>query len=112
MTTQEQRQEVLEKKDQVAATFRDLVASTEELLKATASYTSAEAEEVRAKLKIQLEQARANAHTWEDTAKQKVQQAQKVTEDYVHDNVWKSLGIAALVGLFLGCCASSGSRRD
>ena len=112
MTTHEQRQEVLNKKDQVAATFRELIASTEELLKATASYTGAEAEEVRAKLKVQLEQARASAHDWEDVAKQKYQQAQQATEQYVHDKVWKSIGIAALVGVLFGCCATSGSRRD
>lgn len=113
MSKLDQRQEVLAQKERVAATFNELVASTEDLLKATATYTGSEIDDARAKIRVQLDQARAQAHDWEDVAAQKFRDATATTEAYVQDNVWKSIGVAALVGVLFGCLATSGSgRRD
>lgn len=114
MSTQDQRQEVLAKKGRVAATFRELLANTEELLRATASYTGSEIEEARAKLKVQVDQARVQALDAEQVAAEKYRAATAATQAYVQQNVWKSIGIAALVGAFLGTLATSGGgrRRD
>ncbi|RYH51935.1 MAG: DUF883 domain-containing protein [Alcaligenaceae bacterium] len=113
MSTLDQRQEVLAQKERVAATFRELLASTEDLLKATASYTGSEIEEVRAKLKVQVEQARVHAHDMEGVAAQKYREATQATEAYVQQNVWKSIGIAALIGVLFGSLATSGGgSRD
>jgi len=111
MSTLDQRQEVLAQKERVAATFRELLASTEDLLKATASYTGSEIEEVRAKLKVQVEQARVHAHDVEGVAAQKYREATQATEAYVQQNV--SIGIAALIGVLFGSLATSGGgSRD
>ena len=113
MSTTDQRQEVLAQKERVIGTFRELVASTEDLLKATASLTGSEIEEVRTKLKVQLEQARGQAHEFEGVATQKYQAAAQATEQYVQQNVWKSIAIAGLVGVFFGTLATAGGRsRD
>lgn len=106
----EQRQEVLAQRDRVATDIKALLADTEGLLKATASYTGAEVDDARAKLRVRLDQARVQAREWEDVATQKYRDA-AATENYVQQNVWKSLGLAALAGALLACCASS-ARRD
>ncbi len=113
MSTTEQREEVLAQKERVAATFRELMAGTEDLLKATASLTGSEIEEAREKLKVQLEHAREQAHEMEGVAAQKYREAARATEQYVQQNVWKSIAIAGLVGVLFGALATSGgSGRD
>jgi len=113
MSKLDQRQEVLAQKERVAATFNELIASAEDLLKATAAYTGSEIDEAREKIRGQLDQARSQAHAWESVAAQKLREATSNTETYVQENVWTSLGVAALVGVLFGCIATSGSgRRD
>lgn len=111
MDKSEQRQQVLAQRDRVATDIKELLADTEGLLRATASYTGAELDDARAKLRVRIDQARAQAHDWEGVATQKYRDAAAATETYVQQNVWKSLGLAALAGALLACCAS-GSGRD
>lgn len=113
MSTTDQRQEVLAQKDRVATSFRELMAGTEDLLKATASLTGSEVEEARGKLQVQMARAREQAHEMEGIAAKKYREATRATEQYVQQNVWKSVAIAGLVGVLFGVLATSGdSSRD
>lgn len=103
--------EIMANKDKVASSFRELVAGTEDLLRSTASYTGEEIEDARKRLKLQLENARGVAGVWEQTAAERYRRASEATDEYVHQNTWKSIGIAALIGLLLGACMTSGSDR-
>ncbi|OZI33954.1 hypothetical protein CAL29_10325 [Bordetella genomosp. 10] len=103
--------EIVANKEKVAASFRELVAGTEDLLRSTASYTGEEVEEARRRLRRQLETARGMAGEWEQSASERYRRASELTDQYVHENAWKSIGVAALVGLLLGACLSSGDRR-
>jgi ElaB/YqjD/DUF883 family membrane-anchored ribosome-binding protein len=103
--------ELLANKEKVAASLRDLMAGTEELLRSTASYTGEEVERARDRLKTQLENARSMAGTWESTAAERYRYVADATDEYVHENAWKSIGMAAVVGLLLGACLSSGNDR-
>ena len=42
----------------------------------------------------------------------KTKEAAKTTDDYVHENPWKILGIAAACGLVLGLVLTSGRSSD
>jgi ElaB/YqjD/DUF883 family membrane-anchored ribosome-binding protein len=111
MNSNSHSEEVLASKDKVATSLRELMAGTEDLLRSTASYTGEEVERARKRLKTQLETARGMAGTLEETAAERYRRAADFTDGYVHENTWKSIGIAALVGLLLGACLTSGSDR-
>jgi ElaB/YqjD/DUF883 family membrane-anchored ribosome-binding protein len=51
------------------------------------------------------------AGTWESTAAERYRYVADATDEYVHENAWKSIGMAAVVGLLLGACLSSGHDR-
>ena len=103
--------ELLAGKEKVATSLRELMAGTEELLRTTASYTGEEIERARQRLKIQLENARSMAGSWESTAAERYRYVADATDEYVHENAWKSIGIAAVLGLLLGACLSSSNDR-
>lgn len=103
--------ELLASKDKVTTSLRELMAGTEELLRSTASYTGEEVERARQRLKTQLENARSMAGTWESTAAERYRHVADATDEYVHENAWKSIGLAALVGVLLGACLSAGNDR-
>lgn len=98
-------------KERVAASLRDLAAGTEDLLKSTAAYSGGEIEAARGRLKRQLETARLTAREWEASALDKARRVSAATDGYVHENAWKSVGVAALAGVLLGCCLLAASRR-
>ena len=112
MSRTEQRDEVIAKKDEVAAAFRDLVAGAQGLLKATASYTGQEIEGARAKLTEQLNAASTHAKDWEGVAAQKYREATEATQTYVKDNTGTALGLAVLGGMLLGFLTISSRDED
>lgn len=82
--------------------LRTVVRDTEELLKATASQTGEKAEEARRRVSAALDGAKVRLQQAQASAAQMSDEALKATEQYVRDNPWQALGIAAGVGLVLG----------
>ena len=80
-------------------------------VRATATYTGSEIEAARERLKRQLAEARESAGEWETAARQRARRASVYADEVVHEHAWKSAGVAALVGVLLGCCLASGGRR-
>jgi len=85
--------------------LRAVVADAEELLKATADQTGERIAAARGKAEESLKAARARLDEQEAALMAKTKAVAKATEDYVKDNPWKSVGIAAAVGLVLGILA-------
>ncbi len=50
------------------------------------------------------------AQDWQQRAKEKARDFGQTTDDYVRENTWTSLAVAAVVGLVLGYVFAS--RRD
>jgi ElaB/YqjD/DUF883 family membrane-anchored ribosome-binding protein len=50
------------------------------------------------------------AYQWQQTAKENATNVARVTDDYVRDNPWGAIGIAAVFALALGILI--GGRRD
>lgn len=97
--------------DASTRTMRDLISGTEDLLRSTASYGGSEIEAARDKLKQQLDAAREQARGWERAAWDRAREVSHATDEYVHENAWKSIAAAALVGLFAGLCMMSDHNR-
>lgn len=98
-------------KERVAFDMKELVASTEALLRSTASYTGAEIEEARERLRRQLETAKEEGNRWNTLAREKVQHASAVTDEYVHEHPWRLLGLVAIAGAIAGHCLLGNRER-
>ena len=89
-------------KDKLIADFKVVVADAEELLKVTASQAGDKAGELREKLQAHLVNAKHGLADAQSVAIDKAKAAGRAADDYVHDNPWRSVGIAAGVGLVVG----------
>lgn len=89
-------------KEQLIADFKTVVADAEALLKATANQGGDELAEVRAKAEESLRVVKARMMESQAALLVKTKEAAKATDVYVHENPWKSVGIAIGVGLVVG----------
>ena len=89
-------------KEKLVADFRVVVADAEELLKATAGQAGDKMSDLRAKLQDHLYSAKQRLADAEAAVVEKTKAVARATDDYVHDNPWRSIGIAAGVGLVIG----------
>lgn len=110
MNRKNQRAEMALHRDRVSDSLHELLAGTEDLLRSTASYTGSEIEAARTRLKRQLAEARGSAGDWEGAARERARRAKAYADEYVHENAWKSVGVATLVGVLLGCCLLANRR--
>jgi ElaB/YqjD/DUF883 family membrane-anchored ribosome-binding protein len=81
--------------------LRAVVADAEELLKATADQTGERIAAARGKAEESLKAAKTRLKEQDAAAGAKTKAVAKCTEDYVRDNPWKALGIAAAAGFIL-----------
>ena len=92
--------------DDVIADFKEVVADTEALLKATANQSGEKIAEVRAKAEESLGVVKARMAEAQMTLLLKTKAAAKATDAYAHENPWKVIGAAAgfslVIGLLLG----------
>ncbi|MGI4857899.1 MAG: DUF883 family protein [Janthinobacterium lividum] len=82
--------------------IKAVLADAEDLLKQAASTTGDRANELREKAMAQLKQAKEKAADVQVIVVEKGKAAARVTDDYVHDHPWQSLGMAAAAGFVIG----------
>ena len=82
--------------------LRTVIADAEELLKATANQAGEKAAAARERVQDSLHQAKVRLAQAEDVVVQRSKQAARATDDYVHENPWHAVGVAAGVGLVIG----------
>jgi ElaB/YqjD/DUF883 family membrane-anchored ribosome-binding protein len=82
--------------------LRAVVADAEALLAATAGDVSERARQARHKAAESVEKARANLEELEGDLKAKAKAMADDATEYVRDNPWQSVGIAAAVGVVIG----------
>lgn len=91
-----------EPKDQLMEDLRLVVEDAEELLRATANQAGEGAAAARARIQESLQVVKGRLVAAKTSVIERTQQAAKVTDQYVHDNPWKMIGISACVGAIVG----------
>ncbi|MHB9117245.1 MAG: DUF883 family protein [Burkholderiales bacterium] len=89
-------------KEKLVADFKVVVADAEELLRATASDTGEKVAAVRARVQDSLREAKERLAEVEARVRAKTKLAARAADDYVQENPWKAVGVAASVGLVIG----------
>jgi len=89
-------------KEKLVADFRLVVTDAEELLRATAGQAGDKVAELRAKAQDHLAAARIKLAEYEAALVDKAKEVGRAADDYVHENPWPAVGIAAGVGFLVG----------
>jgi ElaB/YqjD/DUF883 family membrane-anchored ribosome-binding protein len=92
--------------EKLAADLRTVIADAEELVRATANQAGEKVAAARAKVQDSLDSAKVKLELLGEEAADQARAAARATDDYVHDNPWQAVGIAALAGLVLGILIS------
>ncbi|MGZ8434021.1 MAG: DUF883 family protein [Candidatus Binatia bacterium] len=89
-------------KERLASDLKNLVADAEELLKATASQAGDKIGVARQKIEQSLIEGKKALADAEKVIVEKSNEAAEIADDYVRENPWSAIGIAAGIGLVLG----------
>ena len=89
-------------KEKLVADMKIVVADAEEILRATASVAGEKVSELRIRIQDRLRDAKIRIADAEVALVDKTKAAARATDDYVNENPWRAVGIAAGVGLLLG----------
>ncbi len=82
--------------------LNDFLDNVEDLAKAIKDVETPEIARVRAKVKIALAAAKSALSDGAAQVRDQARQVTRITDDYVRDNPWQVVGIAAVVGIVLG----------
>ena len=88
--------------DKLVADVKTVLGDAEDLLRQSASSTGEQAAQLRERGMALLRQARDKAQDLQEKAVAKSKAAARVTDDYVHENPWRAIGVAFGVGLAVG----------
>lgn len=88
--------------DKLRDDLRVLAGDMEQLLKATASQTGEQIAKVRAKAEESLGAAKVRIAEAQELALVRTRAAGRATNEYVRENPWRIMAIAAVAGLVLG----------
>ena len=86
--------------------FTTVLSEAEVMLKKAASETGEKARDLRSQVESKLLQAKLRLQEIEGTAVDHAKAAARATDDYVRDNPWQAVGIAAAIGFLLGLVVS------
>jgi len=89
-------------KDKLMEDLRLVVTDAENLLRATANQAGEGAAAARARIQESLQVVKERLVDAESDMIERTQEAAKATDQYVHDNPWKAIGISALAGAIVG----------
>lgn len=89
-------------KDKLMADLKLVLTDAEALLSATAGDAGEEVARLRERVRDTLSQAKDSLIDIQSAVVDRAKVAAKATDEYVHDNPWKSIGIAAGAGLLIG----------
>ena len=82
-----------------------LVADVEDLVKKVANVDDEEIAEIRSKVENTLAEARSSAAAGIAAVSGRSGEASEATDEYVRENPWAAIGIAAAIGIVIGFIA-------
>src|ERR1700746_3515427 len=95
-------------KDRLVGDLRSLIGDAEELLKATTSQAGEKIAGARQKIEQSLIEGKKALADAEQVVIKKSKECAEIADDYVRENPWSAVGIAAGMGVLLGLLI----RRD
>jgi ElaB/YqjD/DUF883 family membrane-anchored ribosome-binding protein len=99
-------------RDKLVEDVKVLSKDVQELLKATASVVGERAADARTKVEASLKTAQEKLSTVHESAKAKGREAALATHEYVQENPWNAVGIAAGIGLLVGLLVAVSITRS
>jgi ElaB/YqjD/DUF883 family membrane-anchored ribosome-binding protein len=88
--------------EKLLSDFQAVIADTEELMKSVSSDGAGKTQALREKVQQNLKQAKDYLEDIEETVVDKSKVAARITDDYVHENAWRTIGIAVGLGILIG----------
>jgi ElaB/YqjD/DUF883 family membrane-anchored ribosome-binding protein len=93
-------------RDKLVANLKTLISDSEELLRASAGQAGEKISAARERIQASLATAKVKLGEAERAAVEQAKKAARVTDEYVQENPWQAVGIAAVAGLVLGVLIS------
>ena len=93
---------IQETRDQIVDQFSSVLSEAESLLSKATHETGEKAKDLRSQAEARLLSAKLKLQELQGQAVDRAKDAARVTDDYVHENPWQAIGIAAAVGLVAG----------
>ena len=92
-------------KDELVREFRKLIGDGEALLKASASLSGESLMQAREQFRVRLAEAKSSIDTLSTAAQESGRRAVVAANDYVRENPWPTVGMAAGLGFVIGAMA-------
>lgn len=89
-------------KEKLVSDLKVVVADAEEILRATAGTAGEKVAELRERIGVRLRDAKERLQDAEAALVDKTKACARATDDFVHEQPWKAVGVAAALGLALG----------
>jgi ElaB/YqjD/DUF883 family membrane-anchored ribosome-binding protein len=89
-------------KDKLVQDLKTVMSDAEELLRATANQAGEKVSAARERIQDSMHRAKVKLADAEAVVLDKTKQAARAADEYVHENPWKAVSIAAGVGFLLG----------
>jgi ElaB/YqjD/DUF883 family membrane-anchored ribosome-binding protein len=89
-------------RDKLVDEFSSVLNEAEDMLKRAANETGDKAKDLRTQVEAKLLAAKLQLQEIQGLAADRAKEAARATDDYVHDNPWQVIGIAAALGFLAG----------
>ena len=93
-------------RDQLMNDLKSVIQDAEQWLRHGSQLTGEELQAAKAKFERTITTAKADLIRLEEAVVQKTRIAAKATDEYVHENPWKSVAIGAAAGVIIGTLIS------
>lgn len=91
-----------ESKEKLIDDFHSVINDTEELMRSVSSESGAKAQVLRDRIEENLINAKGYLQDFEDSVVDKSRTAARITDEYVHENAWRTVGLAIGLGVLIG----------
>ena len=82
--------------------FSAVLTEAEDMLKRASNETADRAKDLRSHVEAKLLTAKLRLQELQGQAVDRAKETARATDDYVHDNPWQAIGVAAVLGFAVG----------
>ncbi len=89
-------------RDALVKDFTEVLTEADSLLKQATKESGEKASDLRAQVESKLRAAKLKLQDMQDDAMDRAKATARATDEYVRDNPWQALGVAAALGVLIG----------